>query len=169
MGVSALVTGPQNWLHLKKNRANCFLVCWYKLRKTKSYFNNFWGDTAKNGRNLLGHGTLKSAISQECIDEMSWYWYKFMKAKSHCNNYWAGMLTNGQDLLDRGILKSGVSHKWFDESRRLIAWFLHTDSDWITFGLTANLFDIFDICWVSIVVGSRYSRMDQVQFVEDSL
>ena len=144
----------------------CVDTNWGKLKVTLIILG---GDMAKNGRNLLGHGTLKSAISQECIDEMSWYWYKFMKAKSHCNNYWAGMLTNGQDLLDRGILKSGVSHKWFDESRRLIAWFLHTDSNWITFGLTANLFGIFDIYWVSIVVGPRYSRMDQVQFVEDSL
>ena len=35
---------------------------------------------------LLGHETLKSAASQEWIDEMSWFfacWYKFRKAKGY--------------------------------------------------------------------------------------
>ena len=44
----------------------------------------------KNGYDLLGHGTLKSAVSQEWIDELDWFfacWYKFMKDKSYFNNY----------------------------------------------------------------------------------
>ena len=44
----------------------------------------------KNGRDLLGLGTLKSALSQEWTDELGWFfagWYKFMKAKSYFNNY----------------------------------------------------------------------------------
>ena len=49
-------------------------------------------------------------------------------------------------------LRLGISHKWFDESSRLIEWFLDPDNDWIMFGLTANLFCIFDICLVSTVV-----------------
>ena len=39
--------------------------------KTKSYFNNFWVVVVKNGRGLEGLGTLKSAVSQGAIDEMS--------------------------------------------------------------------------------------------------
>ena len=42
----------------------------------------------KNGCGLLGLGTIKSAVSQEWIDEMSWFfacWYKFSKAKSYLN------------------------------------------------------------------------------------
>ena len=77
----------------------------------------------KNGYGLLGHGTLKSAVSREWIDELDWFfacWYKFMKAKSYFNNYWVGMVKNGQGLKDLGILKPGISHKWFDELRRLI-------------------------------------------------
>ena len=56
------------------------------------------------------------------------------------------MLKNGQDLLDHETLKSGVCHKWFDKLSRLVEWFLHTDSDWIIFGLASNLVGIFDIC-----------------------
>ena len=34
----------------------------------------------KNGHGLFGHGTLKAAVSQEWIDEVSWFfacWYKY--------------------------------------------------------------------------------------------
>ena len=44
------------------------------------------------------------------------------------------MLKNGK-ALDYETRKSGVSHKWFDELRRLIEWFLCTDSDGMVFGL----------------------------------
>ena len=63
-----------------------------------------------------------------------------------------GYAQNGQDFLDHGILKSGVSQKRFDELSRLIAWFLHSESDWIVFGLTNNLLCIFEISWESIAV-----------------
>ena len=42
---------------------------------------------------FLGHETLKSDLSQEWIDEFSWFfpcWHKFMKSKSHFNNSWVG-------------------------------------------------------------------------------
>ena len=68
----------------------------------------------KNGRGLLGCGTLKSAVSQEWIDELGWFfacWYKFRKVKSYFNNYWEGIVENGRDLIDHGTLKPGVSHK----------------------------------------------------------
>ena len=48
-----------------------------------------------------------------------------------------------------GALKSGASHIWFDGLSRMIGWFLHADIDSIIFGVTTNLFCIFDICWVS--------------------
>ena len=68
----------------------------------------------KNGCGLFGIVTLKSAVSQEWIDEISWllpYWYKFRKAKSHFDNYWVGIVKNWWGLIDHGTLKSGVSHK----------------------------------------------------------
>ena len=51
-----------------------------------------------------------------------------------------------------GTIKSVESNKWFDESSRLIEWFLHCDSDWMTLGLTTSLLCIFSICWVSTAV-----------------
>ena len=38
--------------------------------KAKSYFNNFLTMVVKNGRSLLGLGTLKSTVSQEPTDKM---------------------------------------------------------------------------------------------------
>ena len=38
--------------------------------KAKSHFNNFLMMVAKNGRNLLGLGTLKSTVSQGPTDKM---------------------------------------------------------------------------------------------------
>ena len=51
----------------------------------------------KNEYVLLCLGTPKSVVSQEWIDEMSWFftcWYKFRKAKSYFNNSRMGMLKN---------------------------------------------------------------------------
>ena len=90
----------------------------------------------KNGRGHLGLGTLKSAISQEWIDEISWFfacWSKFRNAKSYFNNYRVGMVKDGQGPVDHGTLRLGVSRKWFDELSRLIEWFLHADSDRIIY------------------------------------
>ena len=101
----------------------------------------------KNWCGLLGLGTIKSAVSQEWIDEMSWLfacWYKFRKAKSYFNNDWVGMVKNEWGLIDHETLKSHISHKWFDELSRLIEWFLHTDRDGIIFGLMASPLCIFD-------------------------
>ena len=102
----------------------------------------------------LGLGTLKSAVLQELIDEMSWFfpcWYKFRKAKSYFNNYWLNMVKNWPGFRDHGSLKLDVSHKWFDKLSRVIEWFLCTDSDGIVFGLTSNLLYIFDIYFVLIL------------------
>ena len=57
----------------------------------------------RNGCGLLGLGTLKSAVSQEWVDQMSWFfacWYKFRKAKSYFNNYRVGMVKNECGLID---------------------------------------------------------------------
>ena len=48
----------------------------------------------KSGRRFLGDATLKSAISQERIVELSWslaYWYQFKKARIYFNNCWVGV------------------------------------------------------------------------------
>ena len=55
------------------------------------------------------------------------------------------MFKNRWDLIDHGTLKSGVSHKWFDELSRLIKWFLHANSDGISFSLMASLLCVYDI------------------------
>ena len=68
----------------------------------------------RNAYDLLGPETLKSSVSKEWIDEMSWFvssWYKFRKAKSCFNNYLVGVVKNERALIDRGTLKSGVSHE----------------------------------------------------------
>ena len=78
-----------------------------------------------NGCGLLGLEALKSAVSQEWTDEMSWFfscWYKFRKVESCFNNYWLGMVKNEWGHMDHGTLKSGVSHKWCDELSILIEW-----------------------------------------------
>ena len=102
----------------------------------------------KNGRGILGLWTLKSAVSQEWVDEMGWFlacWYKLRKVKSCFYNYWVDMVKNRWGITDHGTHKSGVSHNWFDELSRLIEWYLLADSDGIVFVLMANLFCIFDI------------------------
>ena len=48
---------------------------------------------AKNECGFLSHGTQKSAVSQEWIDELSLFftfWYKFRKAKNYFNNFLGG-------------------------------------------------------------------------------
>ena len=50
---------------------------------------------------LLGVGTLKSTVSQDWIDEMSWFFRidpNLGKAKSYFDNYWVGIVRNGQAL-----------------------------------------------------------------------
>ena len=38
-------------------------ACWYKVRKAKTYFNNYWMGMVKNGQGLLDYETLKSGVS----------------------------------------------------------------------------------------------------------
>ena len=40
-----------------------FSACWYKFRKAKSYFNNYWVGVVKYGCNVWGHESLKLAVS----------------------------------------------------------------------------------------------------------
>ena len=66
----------------------------------------------ENGHDLSSHGTLKSAVSQEWMDELNWFfacWCKFRKTKNCFNNYWVGVVKNGCSLLGHGTLKSAVS------------------------------------------------------------
>ena len=62
-----------------------------------------------NGPGLAGLGTLKSAVYQEWIDEMSRFfacWYKFGKTKCYFNNCWVGMVKNGWSLINYESYKS---------------------------------------------------------------
>ena len=47
------------------------MVCWYKFRKAKSFFNSFWVVVFKNGYSLLVHGTLKSGVSHKWFYKLS--------------------------------------------------------------------------------------------------
>ena len=61
----------------------------------------------KNERDLVGLGTLKSAVSQEWSNELGWFfacWYKFMKVKSCFKNYWVSMSKMGEVLMIVGLL-----------------------------------------------------------------
>ena len=60
MGVATLATELYNCLYLKRELMKELIF--YKFRK--SYFNYLVG-LLKNGRGLLGHGTLKFSLSQE--------------------------------------------------------------------------------------------------------
>ena len=40
-----------------------FFVRWYKFRKAKSYFNNYWMDIVKNGPDILCDESRKSGVS----------------------------------------------------------------------------------------------------------
>ena len=51
---------------------NWFFACWYKSRKAKIWFNDFWMGMVKNGHDLLVQETLKSAVSWEWIYKLSW-------------------------------------------------------------------------------------------------
>ena len=97
----------------------------------------------RNGHGLFGLGTLKSALSQEWTDEISWFfacWYKFRKVSSYFGDYLVGIVKNGWGLIDHGTLKSRVYLL-----SRLIERFLHVHSDGILFGLMTNLFCFIDI------------------------
>ena len=58
MDVASLVRGLQNWLSL----AYWFFACWYKFRKAKSRYNNFWVGLIKDGSGLLVH-----SVAPRCI------------------------------------------------------------------------------------------------------
>ena len=66
----------------------------------------------------LGLGTVKSAVSQEWIDELNWCCVclcKFRKAKSYCNRYGVGVGKYEHGLLGHGTLRSALSQEWIDE------------------------------------------------------
>ena len=51
---------------MKKDHFKKKLLLWSQVPfKDKRYLNNFWMIMVKNGRDHLGHGTLKSTASQE--------------------------------------------------------------------------------------------------------
>ena len=59
------------------DKLSWFFACWYKFRKAKSYFNNYWVDIVKNARDLIEHRTLKPSVSHKWFDELGrlieWY------------------------------------------------------------------------------------------------
>ena len=57
----------QEWI----DEMSRFFSCWYKFRKAKSCFNNYWVSMVKNEYGLIDHGTLKSGVSHKWFDELS--------------------------------------------------------------------------------------------------
>ena len=101
----------------KINGINWFVTHWYISRKTKNYFDNFCVVVVENRRSSLGHRTLKSAIPQNWMDELSWY--KFRKAEKYYNIYRMGVIKKGRGLLCNETLKPGLPQEWFDK----LSWF----------------------------------------------
>ena len=76
----------------------------------------------KNRCGLFGHGTLKSTVSQEWIDDLGLFytcWYKFRKAENYFDNYLVAEVKNDHSRLGHRTLKSGVYQEWHDE----LSWF----------------------------------------------
>ena len=120
-----------------------------QFRKDKSYFNKFYVGLVKTWCGLLVHETLKSAISGEWIDELSWFFsclYKFMKAKKYFNNFWVGGVKNGHGTLGDKIVKFAISEEWIDES----SWFF---ACWYKFMKAKNYVNDF---WVDRVMDFRW-------------
>ena len=53
------------------NEMSWFCACWYKFKKAKSYFDNYWVYIVKNEWGLIDHGTLKSGASHKWFDKLS--------------------------------------------------------------------------------------------------
>ena len=48
-----------------------FFTCWYKSRKVKCYFNDYWVGMLKNEQDLLDPGTVKSGVSHKWFGELT--------------------------------------------------------------------------------------------------
>ena len=87
----------------------------------------------KCGHGLLGHVTLKSAISEECtfdLNRSSVLLYIFRKAKSYCTSHWVGVASKGIAFLFMGLLKLPYLKNELMNS----ADFLHVRTNKIIFG-----------------------------------
>ena len=116
---------------------------------TLSYFHTFYIGVVKNMCCFLGHGTVKSAVSQEWIDELSWFWtwwYNFRKNKSYFNKFYVGVVKTWCGLLVHETLKSAISGEWIDE----LSWFF---SCWYKFMKAKNYVNDF---WVDRVMDFRW-------------
>ena len=77
------LTVSQKWT----DGINKFFACWYKFRKAKSWFNDFWMGMVKNGHGPLVHETLKSAVSM--------IWADFLNADNYTMNFGRTYILNG--------------------------------------------------------------------------
>ena len=112
---------------------NCFFAYWYKFRKPKSYFNSYRVQVVKYWHDV-GSWTVKSAVSQEWIDELNWCCVclcKFRKAKS--NRYGVGVGKYEHGLLGHGTLRSALSQEWIDELS-WVFWGFFACNDAVVFG-----------------------------------
>ena len=92
----------QEWI----NESTCFFACWHKFRKAKCSFLTFLLGMAQNGRGLLSHWTLKSAVSW--INESTFFFYFF---GGH-GTKWAWLVRSWD---------SAVPQKWIAESSWIFA------------------------------------------------
>ena len=72
----------QNALNEWTDEMSWLFACWYKFRKAKSYFNNYWVGIVKNEWGLIDHGTLKSGVSHKWFDKLSRLMEWFLHADS---------------------------------------------------------------------------------------
>ena len=87
----------------------------------------------KNDFDHSDHVTPKMALSQEPINEMSWFFWKlipFRKAKSYFNDFWIDKVKDYNDLLGHGTLKPVLCIEWTDEFNCFcFVLFFHADTD----------------------------------------
>ena len=117
MVVATLVPGFLSWLYLKMKlmKYTDFLPGDIWFRKAKSYYDNYWVE-------LIKKGTLKSAIFNEWIDNLSWLfasWCKLWYTKNYFINFWEVMVKNGCYFLGRWTRNSAVSQEWMGK----FSWF----------------------------------------------
>ena len=88
-GCKALkLTVSQEWI----DGMSWYFACWWKFRKAKSCFNDFWVGIVRNGHDHLVQETLKSAVYKEWVYEFSWFfacwlWGSNFWLDLHCTLY----------------------------------------------------------------------------------
>ena len=87
---SFCVVVAKNWretgslISERTDKVRWFFACSYIFMKAKNYVSTYCVGIVKYGCGLLGKGTVKSAVSEEWIGELSW----FYTCWKWCDTFW---------------------------------------------------------------------------------